>query len=139
MGFATSITVAILFLSFMVIGSIAYPVMFKSYENVQDSITEKHKLQMSELNTRISILNTTANGSNFINITVSNNGSTVLHANKSNILINGSFSSYTVNPSGLWLPTKNAVFTVSADPASAHNIKIITENGISDLKTYTGV
>lgn len=138
MGFATSITVAILFLSFLVIGSIAYPVMFKSYENVQDSINEKHKLQMSQLNTKITIISTAANVSK-IDITVSNNGSTVLHANKSNILINGSFSTYTVNPSGLWLPTKNAVFTVSADPASTHDIKIITENGISDLKTHTGV
>ncbi len=138
MGFATSITVAILFLSFMVIGSIAYPVMFKSYENVQDSITEKHKLQMSQLNTKITIISTAANVSK-IDITVSNNGSTVLHPDKSNILINGSFSTYTVNPSGLWLPTKNAVFTVSADPASTHDIKIITENGISELKIHTGV
>ncbi|MCE8425501.1 MAG: hypothetical protein J5U17_06955 [Candidatus Methanoperedens sp.] len=131
MGFATSITVAIFFLSFMVIASIVYPVLSRSYNNIQESIDVKHNIQLNELNTRINILSTTANGGGNIDITVSNDGSTVLHANRSNVIVNGILSNYTVTPSGLWLPKKNAVFSVNTG-ATSPPIKVITENGISD-------
>ncbi len=130
MGFATSITVTILFLAFMVLASITYPAIFHSINIIQDSIEDKHELQMDELNTRISILSAAAGGGS-ISVTVSNNGSTVLNASKSNVLVNGSYTSYSVSPN-LWLPGKNAVFTV--DASSYSRIKIITENGISAYK-----
>jgi archaellum component FlaF (FlaF/FlaG flagellin family) len=132
MGFATSITVAILFLSFMVIGSIAYPVMFKSYENVQDSVNEKHKLQMSQLNTRINILSSSYSGGKY-DITVSNNGSTIMHANRSTVILDGKYTSYSVSPTGLWLPTDSVIFTITENDNIQHRLKIITENGISEI------
>src|SRR5574341_434739 len=130
MGFAASITVTILFLAFMVLASITYPAIFHSISSVRNSIEDKHELQMDELNTRISILSAVDGGPS-ITVTVSNNGSTVLNASKSNVLVNGNYTGYSVSPD-LWLPAKNAVFTV--DASSYSRIKIITENGISAYK-----
>jgi flagellar protein FlaF len=130
MGFATSIAISIFFIAIMLIATVTYPVIFHSTTSIRDSINDKHKLQMSRLNTHINIMSATQTGGN-INITLSNRGSTVLNANKSDILVDGNYTSYIVSPSGLWLPGKNAVFSVNADAATNHTLKIITENGIS--------
>lgn len=130
MGFATSITIAIIFMGCVIIATIVYPLIFHSYNDIQDSIKEKHALQIEELNTRIGI-SSAISGSGTINITLSNDGSTVLNAGKSNVLLDGVYSAYSVNPDGLWLPGKTAVFTLDADSSIIHTIKIITENGIS--------
>ncbi len=135
MGFATSITVAIFFLAFMLIAAVAYPAISHSTASIRDSINDKHKLQMDELNTRINIISAIKIGSN-IYITLSNNGSTVLHANRSDVLVDGSYTAYSVSPNGFLLPGKNAVFTINADTAINHTVKIIAENGIS---AYTEV
>jgi archaellum component FlaF (FlaF/FlaG flagellin family) len=139
MGFATSAAVAILFLGITILASITYPIMIDSFSKVQRSIDDEHELQMDELNTRISITSSVSSGVN-INITLSNSGSTVLHASKSNVLLDGSYITYSVTPAGLWLPGENAVFTVNAGISGSHRIKIITENGISAYTSiYIGV
>ncbi len=135
MGFATSITIVIFFTAFMLIASATYPVISHSAKNIMDSTNDKQKLQMSQLNTRINLMSVIQIGEN-INITISNEGSTVLHAETSDILVDGNYTSYSVSPSGLWLPGKNAVFSVNAGAATNHTLKIITENGIS---AYTEV
>ncbi|GFO97190.1 flagellar protein F [groundwater metagenome] len=133
MGFAASITIAVFFLAFLVIGAVTYPVFFKSFESIKDSMDEKHRLQMDKLNTRISILSLLYVNGSSINMTVSNTGSTILRADRSNVLVNGSLVNYSVSQN-LWLPAKNVTFTVNA--STNHRIKITTENGIS---IYTGV
>jgi archaellum component FlaF (FlaF/FlaG flagellin family) len=135
MGFATSAAVAILFLGITILASITYPVMIDSFSKVQRSIDDKHEIQMDELNTRINIISSVSSGVH-ISITLSNNGSTVLHSSKSNVLFDGNCITYSVTPTGLWLPGENAVFTVNAGTSGSHRIKIITENGIS---AYTSV
>ncbi len=133
MGFATSITIAIFFMGFIIISSIAYPIIFKSYNNIQESAREKHNLQMEKLNTHIDFFSF-ASESGTINITLSNDGSTALHAGRSDVLLDGAYITYGVNPAGLWLPGRNAVFTLNANTSINHTIKIITENGISLYK-----
>ena len=133
MGFATSITIAIIFMGCVIIATIVYPLVFHSYNDIQDSMKEKHTLQMKELNTHIGV-SSAVSGSGTIDITVSNEGSTVLHASKSDVLLDGTYTTYNVNPGGLWLPGKTAVFTLNANTSLIHTIKIITENGISIYK-----
>ncbi len=133
MGFATSITIAIFFMGFIIISSIAYPLIFHSYTDIQDSIRKKHNHQMEKLNTHVDVFSFASDGGT-VNITLSNDGSTVLHAGKSDVLLDGIYTTYSVDPNGLWLPGRNAVFTLNADTSVNHTIKIITENGISIYK-----
>lgn len=123
MGFATSIAVVIIFVSLLITATVYYPLLLNSYKNLEESKNEKHEIQMEQLNTAIKIINITGN-----NITVSNNGTTVLNASKSDVLVDGVYTTYTVTPSGLWLPGENAVFVVSGNYS---RIKIVTENGVS--------
>lgn len=127
MGFATSIAVIIFFVALLIVATINYPILLNSYKNLQDSKEIKNKIQTGRLNTAINIT-TVNNQSGTLNITAYNKGSTVLHANNSNVLIDGVYMTYSVAPNGLWLPGKNAVFSVNA---SGYRIKIITEKGIS--------
>ncbi len=135
MGFATSIAISIFFIAFMLIATVTYPAIFHSTTSIRDSINDKHELQMKELNTRINIISTIQIGGN-ITITLSNEGSTVLHADRSDVLVDGNYTTFSVSPNGFWLPGKNVVYTVNADAATNHRVKIITENGIS---AYAGV
>ena len=123
MGFATSIAVVIIFVSLLITATVYYPLLLNSYKNLEESKNEKHEIQMEQLNTAIKIINITGN-----NITVSNNGTTVLNASKSDVLVDGVYTTYTVTPSGFWLPGENAVFVVSGNYS---RIKIVTENGVS--------
>ncbi len=127
MGFATSVAVVIIFVALLITATIYYPLLLNSYKNLEESKNEKHEIQMEQLNTAIKIINITNSGN--IIITVSNNGTTVLNASKSDVLVDGVYTTYTVTPSGLWLPGENAVFTVSGTTYS--RIKIVTENGVS--------
>ena len=137
MGFATSITVAIIFMAIIIMATISFPIMIQSYENVQESRDDKHEIQMDQLNTAIDITNIVkSGGNNSLVITVSNEGTTVLTGNKSNILIDGTYKTYTVTPTGYWMPQTDAVFTVNANTSTNHIITITSENGISDIHTY---
>jgi len=136
MGFATSITVAIIFMAIIIMATISFPIMIQSYENVQESRDDKHEIQMDQLNTAIDITNITAIGDDILWIYVTNEGTTMLHANECNVLVDGIITNYSANPSGFWSPQNYAVFAVLAETDDDHIIKITTEQGISDIHTY---
>jgi archaellum component FlaF (FlaF/FlaG flagellin family) len=136
MGFATSITVAIIFLAIIIISTVTLPIIMQSYEKVQESKDDKHKIQMDQLGTAIDITNIVKSGSNSLIITVTNKGTAVLRGNKSNVLIDGIYKTYTVTPTGYWMPQKDAVFIVNASTSANHIITITSENVISDIDTF---
>lgn len=136
MGFATSITVTIIFLAIIIISTITFPIIIQSYEKVQESKDDKHEIQMDQLNTAIDITNIVKSGGDGLIIAVSNEGTTVLRGNKSNVLIDGIYKTYTVTPTGYWMPQTDAVFTVNASTSVNHVITITPENGISDIDTF---
>lgn len=136
MGFATSITVTIIFFVIIIISTITFPIIIQSYEKVQESKNDKHEIQMDQLNTAIDITNIIKSGGNSLIITVANEGTTVLRGNKSNVLIDGIYKTYTVTPTGYWMPQTDAVFTVNASTSVNHVIIITSENGISDIDTF---
>ena len=136
MGFATSMTVAIIFIGILIIATTTIPIIIQSHENVQESKDNKHEMQIDQLNTAIDISNMTKNGGNSLFIFVSNTGTTTLRGNKSNVLIDGLYENYTVTPTGYWMPQTSAVFTVNTSTSVDHMITIISENGISDIETF---
>lgn len=136
MGFATSMTVAIIFIGILIIATTTIPIIIQSHEKVQESKDDKHQMQIDQLNTAIDISNMTKNGGNSLFICVSNTGTTTLRGNKSNVLIDGIYENYTVTPTGYWMPQTSAVFTVNTSTSVDHMITVISENGISDIETF---
>ena len=135
-GFATSITTAIIFISVLIIATSAYPILFSSYQTLQDSQDDKHDIRMDQLNTAIDITdlgNTTVNN---IDITVSNNGTTVLDVESSDILVDGLYTSYSATPTGHWMPLTDVRFTVAASTSTDHQIAVITAHGNSDIDIF---
>lgn len=136
MGFATSITTAVLFLSILIITTTVYPIIFDSYRTIQESLDDKHRIRMDQLNTDVDITNIANLTPNTITITISNQGTTVLNASRSSVVVDGICKTYSASPDGYWMPLKNARFTVNAITSTDHQVIVITENGISDIGTY---
>jgi archaellum component FlaF (FlaF/FlaG flagellin family) len=135
MGFAASVATIIIFIAIIIISTITYPTLVKSFKNVQDAKDDKHDIQMNQLNIAIDITEISAVG-NTLRIITSNDGTTILHANKSSVLVDGTYTNYSVSPSGFWSPQTDAIFTVSANVDQNHVIKIITAGGTSDMELY---
>ena len=136
MGFATSITTAVLFLSILIIATSVYPVLFDSYRTIQESLDDKHRIRVDQLNTEVNITSIDDLTPDTITITISNQGTTVLNASRSSVVVDGIYKTYSASPDGYWMPLKNALFTVDAITSTDHQVIVITENGISDIGTY---
>ena len=136
MGFAASVATVIIFIAIIIISTITYPTLVKSFKNVEDAKDDKHDIQMDQLNAVIDITDIRDIGGDTLEITVSNEGTTMLHASNSNVLVDGIGINYTVSPSGFWSPQTDALFTVSANVDQNHVIKIITVSGKSDMEMY---
>ena len=139
MGFAASIATVIIFIAIIIISTITYPTLVKSFKNVEDAKDDKHDIQMAQLNTAIDITNIYDISGDQLRITVANEGTNMLHASNSIVLVDGIGINYTVSPSGFWSPRTDALFTVSATTTQDHVIKIITASGKSDMELYVGV
>ena len=135
MGFATSITIAIFFISFTIIGTILYDDLYNSYSQIDDARRDQHEMWMDQHNTAIEITQIINTGGNNLMMTVENTGSTTLNTNDVTILLDGMYTTCTPDPSGFWTPGTDASFTVSATDED-HVLKISTENGISDIMEY---
>jgi archaellum component FlaF (FlaF/FlaG flagellin family) len=133
MGFATSITIAIFFVSFLIIASMTYPILINSYKTLQNSRVTNHDIHMDQLNTAVDIIRLTDLTENSITITVLNKGSTVLNVDSSDILIDGLYANYSAAPTGHWMPLEEVRFTINTSTSSDHRISFITENGNSDF------
>lgn len=136
MGFAASVATIIIFIAIIIISTITYPTLVKSFKNVQEAKDDKHDIQMDQLNTAIDITDISDIGGDQLRITVSNEGTNMLHASNSSVLVDGKYTNYSVSPSGFWSPQNEALFTVSAGTDQDHVIKIITESGKSDMELY---
>ena len=136
MGFAASVATIIIFIAIIIISTITYPTLVKSFKNVADAKDDKHDIQMDQVNTEIDITDIRDIGGNLLQITVSNEGTTMLHASDASVLVDGTYTNYSVSPSGFWSPQTDALFTVSATTTQDHVIKIITTRGKSDIELY---
>jgi archaellum component FlaF (FlaF/FlaG flagellin family) len=136
MGFAASVATIIIFIAIIIISTITYPTLVKSFKNVADAKDDRHNIQMDQVNTAIDIIDISDIGGNQLQITVTNEGTTMLHASNASVLVDGMYTNYSVSPSGFWSPQNDAVFTVSANVDQNHVIKIVAESGKSDMELY---
>ena len=132
MGFATSITIAIFFVSLLVIASVIYPILISSYRTAQNSYDDHHDIHLDQLNTAIDITSLTDLTENSMTITVLNKGSTVLNVDSSDILIDGLYTNYSAASTGYWMPLEEVRFMVTTSTSNDHLISFITEHGNSD-------
>lgn len=128
MGISVSVVVMLFFLSFIIIISGVVDELCESRSNVQDAEISQQELWMSQRQTEIEIQSIDMINQSII---VKNIGEITLNASKTTILMNGSYTPYSSNPIGFWVPGSIVKFNITQTLQLP--LKIITENGISDI------
>lgn len=124
MGFSTSAVLVIFAASMMYMASTFYPLADMTHHSVLDAEKISNDLWNEKLNTKIVITNWSGPS-----VTVYNNGSVALNSSKINVIYNGTLTSYTVNPEGVWPPKTSINVNFGA---AGGRVKIISANGASD-------
>ncbi|MCD2205001.1 fla cluster protein FlaF [Halobacterium sp. KA-6] len=142
MGFSVSGSAAILFIAAFVCVGILYSAAYNGYERVQDAEDSYDDRVLEQRNTVVNVTNATynASGNEYVNVSVTNEGSTSLTVNETDLLIDGEFQprdSYeTWDVAGqsnttLWLPgeTYNITVRMATQP---DRVKLVTSSGVTE-------
>ncbi len=140
MGFSVAAAAAIIGVSIIMAMEIIVGTTIPTITDTHNSYYDMKNRAMDQVQTDINItsVSTPANGSNYDhNITVDNTGSIYLETEYFNILING--TSYPFNCSKSYLyPERDAYLKVDNLPGTGpRELKVITNNGVSDYYEYT--
>lgn len=143
MGLSLVAAAAIIGVCVMISLEIIVGTTIPTITNVHDSYDKMRERSIDRFQTDINIttISTPANGSNFdLNFTVENTGSITLKTRYFNVLVNGTSHSYICEKSYMY-PEKQIWFNVTNLPGgtASHRLKIVTDNGISDYKTFTTI
>jgi flagellar protein FlaF len=140
MGFSVSGSAAILFIAAFVSVGILYSAAFNGYERVQDAEEVQDDRVLEAKNTAIEISNVTYDSTEEnMTVNVTNNGSTALSINETDLISNGSYVTRDAYVStsvdgntetDLWLPGETYSLTVTQSP-KPDRVKIVTENGVA--------
>ncbi|MDH5021155.1 archaellum stator protein ArlF [Halobacterium rubrum] len=140
MGFSVSGSAAILFIAAFVSVGILYSAAFNGYERVQDAEEVQDDRVLEAKNTAIEISNVTYDSTEEnMTVNVTNNGSTALSINETDLISNGSYvtrdayvstSVDSNTETDLWLPGETYSLTVTQSP-KPDRVKIVTENGVA--------
>lgn len=136
MGFSVAAAAAILFAGAILSFAIVLESIESASETVRDARAADDERRLAQLNTHISLLNGSANGS-VVDLNLTNNGSVVIHINTLDLLVNGTL--YTQNitlktvdgvgGTGLWSPGQTLHLTIAAPVGAPATVKIVTEVG----------
>jgi archaellum component FlaF (FlaF/FlaG flagellin family) len=141
MGFSVIAAAAILGVTLFMAVEIITSELLPTLDDVNQSYEDMKDRYQNQLQSNINIttVNQSANGSNFdYTISVQNTGSTTLHTNDFQILINGTVYHFSCAEEKLY-PQNTLLFQLTNIPgAGVQRIKVITNNGIADYYTYTG-
>jgi archaellum component FlaF (FlaF/FlaG flagellin family) len=141
MGFSVIAAAAILGVTLFMAVEIITSELLPTLDDVNQSYEDMKDRYQNQLQSNINIttVNQSANGSNFdYTISVQNTGSTTLHTNDFQILINGTVYHFSCAEEKLY-PQNTLLFQLKNIPgAGVQRIKVITNNGIADYYTYTG-
>ncbi|MFB6073220.1 MAG: fla cluster protein FlaF [Halobacterium sp.] len=144
MGFSVSGSAAILFIAAFVSVGILYSAAYNGYERVQEADDRHGERVLERRNTHIDVVNTTyvtyKNADDQLTVNVTNNGTTSLSVNETDLLVDGTFVSrdnyYSWNVAGqsdtsLWLPGETYSITVNVTSVPDH-VKVVTSTGVAD-------
>lgn len=140
MGFSVSGSAAILFIAAFVSVGILYSAAFNGYERVQDAESVQNDRVLDAKNTEIAVANVSYDaGSQELTVNVTNNGSTTLSIDETDLISNGSYvrdSAYLSTSvdgdatTDLWMPGETYSLTVTQSP-KPERVKVVTENGVA--------
>jgi len=141
MGFSVSGSAAILFIAAFVSVGILYSAAYNGYERVQDADNSYDDRMLEQRNTAVNVTDATYNatGNEYVTVNVTNEGSTSLSVDDTDVLVDGEFQprdSYVdwdvegQSDTSLWLPgeTYNVTLDVGTDGS---RVKVVTAGGIT--------
>jgi len=135
-GFSVAAAAAIVFTGAV----ISFAILQGSLQSASDQVQEAQESQVSHqqdlLNTRISLLNGTANGTVF-DLNLTNAGSTVIHKGSIDLVINGTLVTANITnatvdgvaASNLWAPGQTLRLIGTSLVVGPADIKLVTDNG----------
>lgn len=140
MGFSLAAAAAIIGVSVLIIIGTIGESLLPTTTDINDSYDDMKDRAIDQIQTDINITSVTtpSNGSNYdLNFSVENTGSVVLETSYFNILINGTAQQFTCTGSYLY-PENEVYFNVTNLPGTGpRELKVITNNGVSDYYEYT--
>ena len=139
MGFSVSGSAAIIFVGVMVAAGIAIPPMIGSFGSLAGAQGEQIDRGVDALNTDLEITEAVYDdGTEELDLDVSNTGSTTLGVAETSLLIDGEIPNsgdVTTAIDGdaveLWLPGETLSITAENVDSEPERVKIVAENGIS--------
>lgn len=144
MGFSVSGSAAIIFLAAFISFGILYTSAYNSYERIDAAEDDKANQLLAQQNTEIEIVAVeTDTGTDTVNVTVKNTGSTEVSVNDTDLLLDGTYQdsvSTTVDGQSdrtLWLPGENLTMETSYTLSGSVRVKVVTEQGIATFEEVT--
>ncbi|GAA0652309.1 fla cluster protein FlaF [Salarchaeum japonicum] len=137
MGFSTNGAAAILFVAaFMVVG-VVVPAAQAGFEDISDSMGAHENRALATGNTDITLDDVTYNNtSDELTVRVANTGTTSLHVNDTDLLVDGVFTNPGTAVEGasartVWAPGENLTLTLSLANEPAR-VVVVTEYAVSE-------
>lgn len=144
MGFSVAAAAAILFAGSLVSFTIVLHSVETASESLRDARAQEDARTLERLNTRIGLVNGSANGT-ALDLNLTNNGSVVIHLRTLEILVNGTLYSGNitlrevngVSATNLWVPGQTLHLAVAAPVAAPAAVKIVTDTGYEFFGTVS--
>lgn len=140
MGFSVSGSAAIIFLAAFVSFGLLYTSAYNSYERIGAAEDDRAEQLMERRNTELEIIAVDTSNPDFVNVTVDNTGTTPLHVNDTDILLNGTYQTPTRTSvdgrtdAELWQSGETLAMNVSYTHDATVRVKIVSETGIAKFR-----
>jgi len=140
MGFSVSGSAAIIFVAAFIGFGMFYSATANSFERVQDARGAQQDRFLDQQNTAVEITAATwnASGTDDLDVTVENTGSTTLAVSDTDLLVDNAYQSgYDTAVDGdgstdVWAPQETLTITVTTFNSQPGRVKVVTENGLAD-------
>ena len=139
MGFSLAAATAIIGVAILISVELMVGTTIPTIEDVHESYDDMRDRSIDQLQTAINITSysTKSNASlHDLNIDVENTGSTTLDVSHFTVLINGTNKPFTSTTGYLHPQNTAEIIVLALDGTVTNQIKIVTDNGISDYYEY---
>jgi Putative archaeal flagellar protein F len=142
MGFSVSASTAVIFAGLFLALGMFYPAMANSYERVQaaDANQADRALEQANTDIRLDDASKGGGGSDPLEVTLTNTGSTSLTVSETDLLVDGTYIQRseldtevdTDSTTDLWLPGETLDITYNPSGSfSADRVRVVTEHGVT--------
>lgn len=149
MGFSVSGSTAIVFLAAFVSVGMLYTSAYNGFEAVSDATMDQQERALATQNTAINVTDVTHDTSgttDYVNVTVVNEGATTLHVSDSDVLLNGTYQgtvdSQTVtttdgtvmsvpSETDLWMPGETLTVSIHENVSEPFDVRVVAGPGVT--------